>query len=115
LRQPYGEEIMAIQFTTEGCKRLKYRKTTAHFFSGSARRSFASAQPRVGALGNWSLDMGGRFALPSHKNLRLEGECGGPIYVRKYRSGGLEVQTGDSAVSPLCLFALAIASFVARK
>jgi hypothetical protein len=114
LRQLFGEEIISLQFTTEGCKHHKYRKVAAHFFSEGCKH-LESVRPRIGALGNWSLDLGGRFAMPSHKNARLEGELTGPIYIRKYRSGGLEVQTADRTIIPVCLFGLAIASFAAKK
>jgi hypothetical protein len=115
LRHLYGEEILTLAFTTEGSKRINYRKVTAHLFSGGSGRWLESARPKRGPLGNWALDLGGRFALPSRKNARIEGEGAGPVYIRKYRGGGLEVQTTDSGFSPIVLFAMCVASFVARK
>jgi hypothetical protein len=62
-----------------------------------------------------SLDLGNRFSVPSRKNSRLEGEGAGPVYIRKYRAGGLEVETTDSAIPAVCLFALCVASFAGKK
>jgi hypothetical protein len=114
LMEPFGEEVMAMRFTAEGAPRLRFRRLAVSLFAGGAVRRLASARPRRGALGQWALDLGPRFAVPSRKNARLDGD-GGPIFIRKCRPGGLEVQTADAAVAPVCLFALCIASFAARK
>jgi hypothetical protein len=115
LNRPHGEEVMALQFISEGRKRRKFRKVTAHLFADGITRRLESARPTLGPLADWSLDLGKRFSIPSKKNARLEGGNAGPVYIRKYRKGGLEIQTSDSRITPLCLFALSIASFVARK
>jgi hypothetical protein len=106
---------MTVQFATEGSNRLKYRTVVVNLFTPYGRRIFESTRPKLGVLGQWALDLGGRFALPSRKNARLNGDQGNLIYIRKYRKGGIEVQTEDNEIGPVCLFALCVASFLGRK
>jgi hypothetical protein len=115
LQRPHGEEIMSLHFTIEIHQKWPFRKVAATLFAPGVMQRLESVRPDRGPLSGWCLNLGNRFAIPSKKNARLEGENAGPIYIRKYRKGGLEVQTTDSRMSPLCLFGLCIGSFIARN
>jgi hypothetical protein len=74
-----------------------------------------SAPPHSGPCGGWVLNLGGRPALRSRKNCRLEGPDSTPVvFIRKPRKGELEVQSSDDGIGEMLLFALCVGSFVCR-
>jgi hypothetical protein len=115
LGQPFGQEVMTISFKIGTSGKRKFRKLKGNLFDSGRIERFESVDPKLNPIGSWGIDLGDRFAMTSKKNAKLEGESVGKIYIRKYRKGGLEIQANENKISPICLFAICVASFVTRK
>jgi hypothetical protein len=110
----HGDEVMTFSF--QKCNEKVLRQITVHLSDGDRPQLAKSAHPRIGVLGNWTLDLGDGSALRSHKNCRLENADHSPaVYIRKYKKGGLEIEAADRRFTPMCLFALCIGSLLGYK
>jgi hypothetical protein len=114
MHSQYGTEVMTCHFGRDPA--FCFRTLTVHCYPPDGVIVLKSRQPHIGPLGGWSLNLGSRPALQSRKNCRLESADHAPVlYIRKCMTDGLEIETLDDGIKPICVFAISIGAFLFRK
>jgi hypothetical protein len=112
-----GEEIMSLRFTRLEDDVVHPRTLECFFFQtdGLFPRRLESAEPEMLGAGKWSLYLKSDHAISSIRNCRLDDEMHRHYcYVRKMSRNLLEIEARD-CLPDLCLFAIGISSWLARK
>ncbi|OHS94954.1 hypothetical protein TRFO_38864 [Tritrichomonas foetus] len=113
----FGNEMMSIQFRKYDYEAKFPRRLFVFFFnhSNSLPSKLVNAEPEASDENTWTVDLNSNDAMSSIKNCRIEDDNHKPFaFIRKKKSDTLEIEAQD-VIENVCLFALAIASFLCKK